>query len=419
MKSSATWVRILIYSGGLGLIGKLAQFAALTTLAVILLPADFGRFAVAQIVITGIASIVSSSFSLAANRAAAARAATDITSFGLVIAQSVFSNRRALGATLVLLVALAPIVYSILSGDGFQPWTIVWASVAFSMVVADLAVGSLAGAGILRTSSIVDASRLLSGGVGALTLGISGGYVGAAFGLLLGDFCVTLIVLVNLYRYRRHVDREPRLGAEGTIRAGLLANGVTQLSMWVLTAAIQIVHGLDGVGAYSVANRFASLILVAPGLISKNSLGLIAREASGPVGTAKIRVAKHYLAISVVLVAVAVVVVLLAVHTVFAELLSAYQGLQIVVLVLVIATAIRAIATSFGVVCVAWGELRIWQISDVVAACVVVVWLIICTITQTMLPIMLLGIVIGAACALTLRVGMIRRMTRQSRGSQQ
>jgi len=402
-------------------LGKAVQFAALTVLAIVLVPSEFGRFAVAQIVVTGLASIVSSSFAIAANRTAAARSSDGEPGAMIVMAGSVYLHRRAIGLTLLLLVVVAPTLYGLLSGDGFQWWTTAWALLAVAMVISDVAVGALAGAARLRTSALFDTGRVVVGGIGALALGMGFGYIGAAYGLILGDVILASVIAAGLAGVRSELKADiAPLTSSRTIRAGLVANGTAQIAMWTLTAAIQVGHGLNGVGTYSVANRFAALVLVAPGLISKNSLGVLAREHErrGLVDDQRVGAVSRYVAICGALVLVASIAVLLVVAAAFGGLALRYENFHAVLAILLLATVARAMATALGVVCVAWGMLGIWQISDLCAAVTTIIWIAVASIGASDLGTLLLGLVLGAVVALAIRAGALIVTGRRRRAHQ-
>ncbi|SFV20187.1 lipopolysaccharide biosynthesis protein [Micrococcus terreus] len=407
------WRRLILYSSGLGLAGKIINFGTLTALAVFLSPAEFGHFSVAQLIITGAASIVSSSFGMAANTGVAhVSVVTGKMSPFEAVAYAIHSLRKHIGYTLIGLVVLVSLLYFVIMGGEFSYWVPLLGFTAISLVITDIFIGAIAGLGAVRTAGSLDAARAMVAGAAALTLGIIFGPVGAAFGLVLFDAILAIVALAVTLVTRKSSPQEdpaPNASQIATVYAGITTNGVAQIANWALLAVIQATMGLAAVGTYSVANRFATLVLLVPGFLAKNVLGELSRLREARNFPSLRRVASRYIAWILVCSAVAAVAASAIVHFAADSILPEYSGLTVLVLILSIGAAFRASATANGVVLVSLGARRDWIFSDLFATIVAIAWLSGSAIYFDSLEVLVAATVASAFTCLVLRVLSMRK----------
>lgn len=405
MKINRTWFQILAYSGFTGLLGKAGQFLGLTCLALVLSSDDYGRFAIAQIVSTGFVSIVSSSFGMAASKKFSKTSSLDSK---IVTGAAILTFRKHLLLAAPVAVLVVPLLYWKLSGESIPAWVIPWALLTICIVLVDIVSGSLAGSGAVRFAGLLDSSRFLAIGILGFSLGSLFGWVGAAFALVLFDLLLSLFFLTNAWKQRGRIqtDLEHGLSSDSnkTVSSGIISNGVTQLASWTLTWAIQTVFGLSAVGAYSVAGRFTSLILIVPGLLSRNSLGYLARQKNDKDSKSYLKAIFSYLTIIFLAVLTAALVVLIMVNSAFSSLFDQYVELPAILGVLFISMSVRALSTGLGVICVSWGMLRLWVWSDIFGAAASIVWVLVAIAGNEPIEIVILGSLLSAGIALFMRL---------------
>lgn len=366
--STSSRLRLVGVSASTGIAGKLVQFLALTLVALTLHQDDYGRLAIVQALVLGVSSIASSSFAFASNKAAAALAVQG-TVHDLPGALVVVLRNRFLSFAIVALVnaVLIPVLYAVISGAWIPAELLPIGALSAAVVIVDAAVGAVAGFGRYKTSSAVDGLRAATAGAATILLALPFGLIGAAYGLVLVDVGCAVVVLAYVAVHRR-ASRLLHIRAEmhGRVTAsGLASNSLAQLGNWLLLFIVQATGGLAGVGSYSIANRFASLVLLATGYINRNMLGDIARvvERGGHGGTRS--ALRFYLTVVFGIAVVASVVALVALPVVFPEVADSYPEAAPILAVLLVATIVRACATCLGIVCVAFSYLRVWISSDV------------------------------------------------------
>lgn len=413
-------VRLVVYSSGSGVVGKIGQFLGLTFLAFFFSNEEYGRLAVLQIVIMGVSTIVGSGLALAANKSAAAVLVGDpelplrhIIAFVLVA----YAPKLVLAA--LINCVFVPILFSVLSGEAPAISIQVLALASSCIVLIDVLAATMAGAGKYKNSSLVDGVRGLGSGIFALALGVPFGYVGAGFGLLVADLALALWLAGLLVRGRK--DRRkysilvPKLNA--VVGSGILSSSFTQISNWLVVFGIQSGFGLSGVGLYSVANRFATLALIVPGYLSKNMLGEIGKHFEARETKARKSAISFYILTTLGFALLACLGAVAAVMLGFDGLVQKYPGLMTVLIILLVGTCFRALATSLGVVCVAQSQLKAWIWSDAAALVITGLGVLTVTVLEGPLPLLLLTVVVGNAASMLVRFGAVHRYQDQREAS--
>lgn len=403
------WKRLILYSSGLGLLGKLVSFGAFTMLAIVLVPDAFGQFSVVQMIITGAAAITSSSYAMAANSGVAHLVGSGMhLTYAQAISYSIHGLVKHITIASILTIALIPALYLLIMGGEFSSWIIGIGIASISLIISDICVGALAGLGAVRTSSLLDALRSLFRGSNALLFGILFGPVGAAWGLLIFDgalsiIAVTVALRINQSKDARSIQNVFRLQVR-TIYAGVTSNSIAQIGNWTMLAAIQGTMGLAAVGLYAIAGRFAALVLLVPGFLSKNVLGELGRLlAANRLESFKTIVKKYVLGVLIVSIALSVAafgVIVLSQDRLFPE----YQNLALIVLILSIGAAIRASATANGVVLVSLQSRRTWIVSDLIATVASLVWIGISVYQEWSLEYLILSSILSAGVCLGIRI---------------
>ncbi|WP_209560542.1 hypothetical protein [Frigoribacterium sp. PvP032] len=401
-------LRLVAVSSGIGTGGKLLQFAALAFLATQLTPAEYGRFSILQILLFGIASIASSSFAFAANTRAA-----DIVSANAGVEFSTVLRAVALGKLPVYAgIAIAgavvfPLLYLVLSG-GLVPTPFVFAlgATCSAIVVTDTFIGVVAGTGRVVPSALLDGARGAGSAIALAVAVLLFSSDWTALGLVVVDLVIATVG-ISMMSTRTSARRVTSLivprASKGVIRAGVAANAAAQLGTWALVWAVQVVGGLGAVGAFSLANRFATLVLLAPGFLSKNMLGALRRDR--PTGEDRGKSLLFFYVATVSAGSLAAAVLAVAIGLSFPAFRGNYPGLDELLIVLSGAAVLRAVATSLGIICVSRDLLKTWVLSDAAALLVLLISITFALVSAADIGLLLTGLVISNATALIWRAG--------------
>lgn len=362
---------LIAYSSGLGVLGKLVQFLALAVVAFVLSPAEYGYFAIVQIALFGVASIASSSFGIAANLTAGA---TDVAEQTHLLRDAAALVARGRARTLLVAATagavVTPALISVSSARPVEPWMFAVGLMGTGVVVVEMFLGALAGYGRVRTVAIFDAVRGAGSGAAALAGAALGGVVGAAFGLLLIDVAIAIFVVSITILHAHTVVRPVAVLDRQTLSFGVAANTVAQVTQWLLVTTIQLILGPAAVGAFALANRFATLVLLPATFLTKNLLGELSRvRRAGGIPALRRTAAQAATSILGISIAGSGIATLVAL-TVFGSLTAGYEGFTVALGILLIASSLRAVATALGVACIAAGRRVAWLLSDVAALAV-------------------------------------------------
>lgn len=408
-------LKIVGYSAGGGLAGKLVQFLALTYLALIISPAEYGLFAILHVLVMGVSSIASSSLAFASNKAAANMVTLDpALRFLSVISVIVTARSKQFALLLGLNVTLIPSLYFLLSGGRFS-WVLpIFGAFTVAIVFTDMLVGAMAGFGSYKKTGLFEGVRAaVSGGI-VLSLGAIFGYIGAGFGLFAIDLIIAIWVACAVFRHRHDPKRiELRTANEGRlVSAGITSNTFAQMGGWLLVWVIQANFGLAAVAVYAIANRFATLVLLAPAYLSKNMLGEMNRLRAPGNHKEFVRLTHFYVMTVGAMSLAASVLAWIALPALFSNLTTLYEGLTSTLLVLLVATVLRAVATCLGVICVAQEQLKTWVLSDLIG----LISLVVACLGSVYLETNLAGLVAGVAVSnLTILMFRLVSLIKQAR----
>jgi O-antigen/teichoic acid export membrane protein len=381
-----------------GLAGKGIQFVALTGLALLVSPAEFGLFSLLQATVFGVASLSSSAFAMSAAASTARRrtitsdaagGAADDTALA-AFDRAVRGRRRWLAVVALADGLVVSVGISVVYGHPEHAVTAFVIGVAAGGVtVVETFVGVLAGSGRPVATAVVDGSRGLVSGVLAALGGWSAGAVGAGVGLVALDAVIAVVVLAAIARrgprQRRGVPSDPvvvdagPIGDRRTTLTGLAAASSGQVGPWVLLWGLQAVGGLEAVATFAVANRFAALVLLVPVYLGKNLVGRLVIDPA--TGRSALRADVFVGLVGSVCLGAAVIAGVVQ-WAALGSLADRYPGVVPAGVVLLIAAVIRGVATALSMVCAARGHLRVWLVSDLVATAVSVVLCLVAVTTS-------------------------------------
>jgi len=355
--------------------GRGGQFLMLTLLATFVTPAQYGHFVVLQTLVVGTASVLGSTSAVTVN-AATARVPGVRDLPVLVIVPAMLRGRlRALAVGAVCAMVIVPAGVVLVTG--------IWPTVRELILLAALGLGSgalpvgdaivavVAGSGRYLGASMVDATRALVGAAAAFFGAVTFGPIGGGIGLIVGDLALTVVMVTAATATGRW---EPPIGfglappREGMV-AGVIANITGQAAAWVLLLGVQLVGGPAALGIYGVANRFASVITLAPVYFGKTVIGQLRDDAPADDRWSSKAFLGMLAGISVGAAALAYTVLVFG----FPNLISTYAGLIPVTIALLAGTILRALLIGIGYICVARRRWRTWVVADVVSLIVTVV----------------------------------------------
>ncbi|MBD8704729.1 hypothetical protein [Frigoribacterium sp. CFBP 13712] len=440
--SRASWSGPAVAAAS-GLAGKGVQFVALTTLALVVSPTEFGLFSLVQATVFGVASLSSSAFAVSAAASAARRRTATEGAGGaaresplVAFAEAVRGRKRWFGVVALADGAVVSVGLSVVYGHPELALAAFAVGLAAGgITVTETFVGVLAGSGRTVSTAVVDGSRGLVSGLLAVAGGLWAGALGAAVGLVLLDAVVALWVLAAIARCSRRPGVEALLGSRPASSAGVTAGvtaastgdrGVTltglaaasagQIGPWVVLWALQMVGGLEAVATFAVANRFAALVLLVPVYLGKNMVGRLVIDPRS--GRSPLRADRFVAIVGAVCLACALIAGV--VQWGAAGLLTdRYPGVVVAGVVLLAAAVVRGVATALSMVCAARGHLRVWLVSDLVAtAASVAVCLVAVSAPGVGDPQLWLmaSVLIGAVVCALVRAARLVRRPRSDRG---
>lgn len=361
--------------------GRGGQFLMLTLLATFVTPAQYGHFVVLQSLVVGTASILGSTSAVTVNAATSrVPGAQDIPV--LVMVPVMLRGR-------LRVLTIGAICASVIVPAGVVLVTGVWPTATELVGLAALGLGSgalpvgdavvavVAGSGRYFGASVVDATRALVGATASFSGVVLFGPIGGGFGLILADLALLAVIAaaaVAAGRWGPPVDISVAPPREGMV-AGIIANITGQASAWILLFGIQLVGGPGALGVYGLANRFASVVTLAPVYFGKTVIGQLREDAPADRRWSSKGFLIMLAGVSVVAAVLAFTVLVLG----FPNLIHAYTGLLPVTVTMLAATVLRALLIGIGYICVARRRWRTWVVADLVslivtAAGVGIVW---------------------------------------------
>ncbi|MCA5922365.1 hypothetical protein [Curtobacterium oceanosedimentum] len=403
------------------LLGRGAQFAVLAWLALLVTPADYGRFASLQVLVLGVASITASTMGASANASTARAVRNGVESFPVLVLMLLRARRRALLGNLLVSAVAVPVGARLVVGnqDGALPVLVLTGVMSAALPLGEMVVAVLAGSGRYRTASWVDAGRAVAGATLALLLGTTAGPWWAVVGLLAVD-AVVAVLLLGLAASRSWTagvelqeDVSGSIAAREGLAAGLTANLLGQAANWSVLWAIGILGGPVGLGVYGVALRFASVVTLAPQYFGKTVIGQLAAPDPGRNHWTPRSFVGMLAVLSVVGSGAAAVVLV----TAFPGLVARYDGLWGTLAVVLTAASLRAVLIGLGQVCVARRLWRTWVVADGVSFVVTVVGVLLVVVgtagdtgTAGVVAVVLVTVVANLAGITARLVGVVRRL---------
>jgi hypothetical protein len=363
---------LLVTAPSLG--GRGGQFLALTLLALLVTPVQYGHFVVLQTLLVGTASVLGSTSAVAIN-AATARVVGAPHLPVLDLVPAMLRGRRrvfVVGATAAALIV--PAGFALVTGTA--PSTVELATLAAlglmsgALPVGDALVAVVAGSGRYLAASTLDAGRALVGAGAALGGVLLLGPVGGGLGLVVSDLVLVLVLAVTVATSRRPpvaVVSGPGRPREGML-AGVVANVAGQTAAWVLLLGVQVVGGGAALGLWGVASRFASLVTLAPVYFGKTVVGQLGDDAPADRRWTPRSFLVMLTGVSVIAAALALAVLVIG----FPGLVDRYAGLVPVTSLLLAGMVARAVLIGAGYVCVARRRWRTWVVADLVSLAVTV-----------------------------------------------
>jgi hypothetical protein len=361
---------LLVTSPSLG--GRGGQFLALTVLALLVTPVQYGHFVVLQTLLVGTASVLGSTSAVAIN-AATARVvgARDLPVLDLV-PPMLRGRRRVFVVGAAAAALIVPTGFALVTGTA--PSTVELAALAAlglmsgALPVGDALVAVVAGSGRYLAASTLDAGRALVGAGAALGGVLLLGPIGGGLGLVVSDLVLVLAVTVATSRRPPvAVASGPGRPREGML-AGVVANVAGQTAAWVLLFGVQVVGGGAALGLWGVASRFASLVTLAPVYFGKTVVGQLGDDAPADRRWTPRSFLVMLAGVSVIAAALALAVLVIG----FPGLVDRYAGLVPVTSLLLAGMVARAVLIGAGYVCVARRRWRTWVVADLVSLAVTV-----------------------------------------------
>jgi hypothetical protein len=361
---------------------RAVQFSGLAVLALVLPPAEYGRFVGLQAAVLGLASVIGSTTSASANTAAARLAAGHPSSVPGLVRAVVAPRTRLFLANGAVAAVLVPVAAASLQlVDGSAGWLPMIAVGALSGVlpVTENVLGAVAGGGRASLAASVDAGRAVVTVGGALGGAVVAGPVGAlAVPLVLET---TGIGLLAVLLRRRSPDVTPR--PEGVVvteglRAGIAANVLGQVANWCVLWGVSTAAGAVGLGTYGVATRFASVVTIAPVVFGRTVLGHFAAPAGGRDHWTP----RSYLVVLGGLSLLGALFSFAVLVVGFPGLLDAYPGVVPVTVLVLVGAILRALLIGVGNVCIGRRLWTTWVVADVAGLLVVGCGLLVVSVTH-------------------------------------
>ena len=345
--------------------GRGGQFLALVALAAFVAPAEYGRFVVLQSLLVGIASVLASTAAVAVNGATARIPAARTLPVRALYAAMLRGRRGAFLTGALASSALTPVGYALLTGTSIAPQdAAALAAVGLlsgAIPFGDTLVAVVSGSGRYTVGSCIDAGRAVVGAGAALTGAITMGPFGGALGLVVADVLILAFVLVaSVVRPTAPLTVDITVPAREGMAAGIIANVTGQATQWILLFGIQLVGGPTALGVYGAANRFASIVTLAPVYFGKTIIGQLADDSAVERSWTPRSFTAMLGAVSVLAGAVAFGVMTVG----FPTLAETYEGLVPVTLLLLVGTVLRSLLIGFGYVCIARRRWTTWVVAD-------------------------------------------------------
>lgn len=352
---------VSILGGG---VGRMGYFIGLTLLAWLVSADSFGRFSALYASVQAISGVIGSSASVASARVSAETADGGRPTKGELALPFGFGLFGGILGMLAL-----PTGYFLLTGESVD-WRIGALGFATALSVScDGFLGTYAGKGLYATVAVSEASR----GILAFSSVVATAFLGpqaAVMGILVSEGLVAGVLFLRasgggFVAIRHSAGARTAVAIAGT---GMIASALVQVAGWTLNYAISASYGIAQLGAYGVANRFATFALVLPSLLTRNMVGRLSASAVSRDYGAFIRDFWRYSWAALGLSLVAGLSALLISWWPMGALFSKYADARWFLLVIIAAAIPSALGSALGVILVSLDLKRAWLVSDVVLA---------------------------------------------------
>jgi hypothetical protein len=388
-------------------VGKLAVFAAFTVLAWASPVPTFAVFAAQWLAVQSIAGIFTSS---AAN-ATASHSARGAQVWPHVDTRDLrLPARLAMRGGLVGALALAPAAH-LLTGDAWNLQLLPLGLGIGAIVYLDGLLGVLAGKGMSRRIAVAEASRGLLALPTAFILATMAGPTAAVAGLITVDAAVAVALSAPAVRQfpptsvptAMPIAHNPTSEPMRIARVGTFANLITQTGLYGFNAILSHGYGIAALAAFSVANRFASLAILLPTLLTKNMLGLLTRSAAEDGEQHYARALRRYIVHVITLATLAGGAAVLTSFTLFGGLFTKYPLAAPLLVIIVVSSIPSAIGSALGVACIVRGHLGTWIASDLAFTTILVMWALAATKLSGSAALVAVGMLAAYAISTSLR----------------
>jgi O-antigen/teichoic acid export membrane protein len=346
-----------------GVFGRGAQLGLVILLGGLLSTAEFAHYGATYATIFAIASIASGGVSLAVNRLVATTPESARTAIAAVVVISIIVSLTSLTVGSYLLAAITEVRFS----ENAELMAI-----AGLVTLNDGLLALMAGMRRVAALTIFELTR----GVGAAVAGtlgaLHGGWTGAMIGFGLAEALVVAGILLHLIGSGSLSRRSPtRFGQHyREFRAiavpGLASALVVQVALWFAQVWVLRRGGVEAYATLVLSLRFANVIVMLPGFLTRNYLSFLTSSMSNTVEW--LRALRIYASRTLRLAVAGAGLAVIAATAVSFLLGSTYENVRAVMPVLAIAMVGSAMGSSLGVALVARGARRMWVVSDLAFA---------------------------------------------------
>lgn len=354
---------VSVLGGG---IGRLGYFVALTTLAWLVSPESFGRFSALYSSLQVISGVIGASSSIASTRLAAETSPKSGLTKGTLRPPLYFGALGGIIGALSL-----PWAYGLLTDEPAELMTSLVGLAAILSVSCDGILGAYAGAGRYRMVSSCEALRGILSLAAVLLTANMGPHV-IALGILVceGSIAFAMWMRAPSASSGRTFQRRQLRAALAIVVTGMTGTALIQVASWSLNYAIAHRLGIVELGAYSMANRFATFALVLPGLLTRNTLGRLSSQIAARDHVRFSREFRRYSVVSISLALFAGLFALALSWWPMQALFVKYENARWFLIVLIAASLPSALGSALGVALVSLNLRRWWLVSDVTVAIV-------------------------------------------------
>lgn len=398
-----------------GLVGKLTPFVAVFSLAWQLSPAEFGVLSAGFLVCQSLSGLFVSAVLPTVNRQVAGFRALGVP----IPVRSVLGNPLRLAAvTSGLGLIAAPPAVALIAGIGAD-WRYCIAGVlSGGAVLLEAALCVYAGMGQVRRGAFAEAVSGLIGGLLVFVGGSLAGPIGAVVGSTLGPTMVAICLTARFFSQSpagiSHVATSEVRGSRDFGRVAVMSvigNASVQVGLWSLQLSLARGHGLAVLGAFGLANRFATAALLLPTFLTRNLTGRLSSHAHTGKWHHFASDLKRYLAAAIGLSVLAGGVALVASVTIFDDIFSEFSYSVAFLFVLVLSSLPGAVNTALGVALVASGRWRAWAFTDVVFALISTLWVMLCVASNATPVIIVTALPVAYGVLVVLRSVLVAPLT--------